>query len=246
MDYRDRFYKSYVTDHLKFAYDDAVKGFEILRKMYTRWYLPVLPADKNTPILDVACGQGQFLYFLGKAGYANCNGIDVSEEQLEIARKIGIQNIAREDVFSFLPKHKEEYGVVVANHIIEHLRKEEAVRLVDAIYGALKPGGLFIVGTPNASYLFAARNIYIDFTHETGYTAASLSQLMRVCGFESVEVYGEKPVPSGFKSTIRAGLWLLVAYLTKMYFAVAYGVGEMKNVIAEPNIFAVGYKKDAK
>jgi SAM-dependent methyltransferase len=227
-DYRKRFYESYVTDHLQFNYQDASQGFELLRILYHRQYLTLLPADKDIPILDIACGQGQFLYFLEKEGYTNCSGIDWSEEQLDIARKMGVT--------------QEQYGVIIANHIIEHLRKDEAVRLLDAVHGALRPGGIVIVGTPNASYLFAARHRYIDFTHELGFTSESLGQLLRACKFQSVEVCGEKPAPYGVKSAVRAGLWYLLDALTKAYFAVAYGVNDAKKIITEPSMFAVGRK----
>ena len=61
---------------------------------YQRWADAVearlrgwLPADKNTPVLDLGCGPGNFLFLMEKRGYTNLTGVDLSGEQIEMARQ---------------------------------------------------------------------------------------------------------------------------------------------------------------
>ncbi|MBL0024752.1 MAG: class I SAM-dependent methyltransferase [Saprospiraceae bacterium] len=49
--------------------------------------------DKNSNILDIGCGTGSFLFHLKKLGFYNTYGIDISQEQINVAHNYGIQNI---------------------------------------------------------------------------------------------------------------------------------------------------------
>src|SRR5437870_7579155 len=47
-------------------------------------------ANKAARIADLGCGYGSFLYFLHEEGYRNIAGVDISAEQVDSARKLGI------------------------------------------------------------------------------------------------------------------------------------------------------------
>jgi hypothetical protein len=47
-------------------------------------------------------------------------------------------------------------------------------------------------------------------THETAFTSQSIRQMLRVCGFESIEVFEERPIVHGLKSLVRLWLWRLL------------------------------------
>jgi len=244
-EYRKRMYDNFVSKHWTYTHSLSDKEYELLHRTSRKRFAGILPQDKNAKIADLACGSGHFLYFLDKEGYKNISGIDISPEQIKAAETKGIKNIKVGDIFGFLPEHKAEFDVIIANDIIEHFLKDEILHFLDLIYGALKPGGIAIISTMNSSSLFGSNVTFIDFTHETGLTPESLKQVMRVCNFEPV-VYGEKPVIYGFKSAARACLWWIMDKVLRMLYIIERGTGSgvwKTDYIFEPRMFAVGRKK---
>jgi len=243
MNYRKRCYESFITTHWNYAHSLSKEEFQLYAKVSKKRFKDILPADKNAKIIDIACGAGHFLYFLQKQGYVNTQGIDLSLEQIENAKKVGVKNLQKADLFEHLPKYKESFDMVIANDIIEHLTKDEVLIFLDLIYSSLLSGGLVLISTPNEQSLFGSAIRYCDFTHEQGFTPGSLSQVMRVCGFKGVSVYGEKPVAHDLRSTVRAGLWWCITNLLKFYSIIERGTGRnlwKRENIFEPRMFAVG------
>ena len=101
----------------------------------------------------------------------------------------------------------EKYDVIVADQVIEHLTKDEAVEALELIHKTLKPGGRVWVFTPNITSLFGSLGTFGDFTHELIFNAKSLAQLLRVCNFSDVEVTGIGPTPYDLRSGIKTVLW---------------------------------------
>lgn len=242
-DYRTKCYDKFVSTHWNYTHTFSKKAYDHYAKVSRKRFKAILPDDKVAKIIDIACGAGHFLYFLQKEGYGNAKGIDLSSEMVEIARKIGINNVEKADLFEYLSEHLQSFDMVVANDIIEHLSKDEIVKFLDLIHQSLKPEGKVLISTINAQSLLGASIVFIDFTHEIGFTPNSLLQVMRVCGFRDVSIYGEKPIVHDFRSTIRAGLWWSVEKIIKSYVTIADGTGRglwKRNNIFEKRIFAVG------
>lgn len=122
------------------------------RAPYLRRLIKIhMPVDRNVRILDLGCGSGAIIYFLREAGYRNILGIDTSAEQIAQAVELGIGEVLRSDVFSFVRNtESESYDVVIAFDIIEHLTKPELFDMADEIYRVLTPGGQWIAHAPNA------------------------------------------------------------------------------------------------
>lgn len=59
------------------------RSFEKTVNEYNLIYEPFLPLNKNSKILDIGCGMGQFLSLLKNKGYKNFQGIGLSQEQVE-------------------------------------------------------------------------------------------------------------------------------------------------------------------
>lgn len=245
MNYRQRCYQSYVSTHWAYGHSVNGKEYELYAKVYKRRFKDIMPADKEAKIIDVACGAGNFLYFLQNEGYINSQGIDLSEEQLELARKVGVNNLKKADLFKYLPKYPESFDMIVANDIIEHLKKDEVLELLDLIFRSLKPFGKVLIATLNTQSLFGSSMLFVDFTHEQGFTPRSLSQVLRVCDFKDVKVYGEKPIAHDFRSGVRVGLWWCITKILKTYRIIERGTGRglsKPNYIFEPRIFATGIR----
>jgi 2-polyprenyl-3-methyl-5-hydroxy-6-metoxy-1,4-benzoquinol methylase len=245
MSYKDRCYNHYVSTHMNYTQTSSVEEYNFFAKISTKRFREFLPNNKKAKIIDVACGAGHFLYFLQKEGYKNTRGIDLSEEQLEVAKKMKVKNVRMADLFTYLPKHPQSFDMIIARDIIEHLKKDEVIELLNLVYQALKLGGKVLIGTPNAQSLFGASTTFIDFTHEQGFTPQSLSQILRVGNFEDVMVYGEKSIIHDFRSAIRAGLWWCIEKTIKLYIIIERGTGRglwKRYDIFEPRMFAIAKK----
>jgi len=175
----------------------------------------------------------------------NIEGIDLSEEQLEVAKKMKVKNIRMADLFSYLPKYPQSFDMIIACDIIEHLNKDEIVKFLDLMYQSLKVGGKILITTLNVQSLFGASTVYNDFTHEQGFTSSSLSQILRIGNFVDVMVYGERPIIHDFRSTMRAVLWWCIEKILKLYVSIERGTGRglwKRHNMFEPRIFAVAKK----
>ena len=148
----------------------------------------------DAKILDIGCGIGQFLHYLSSEGFINSEGIDISPEQVRVAKQflpeLDIKHV--DDHSRFLKDHASTYDVIIMNDVLEHLPKNELIPTVKLILAALRPGGIFIAKTINAAYPFGCSGRYIDLTHEISFHEKSLHQLFRHCGFNKINFYQEE------------------------------------------------------
>ena len=242
MNYRERVFKNYTSTHFANLHSFSKEEYSLFAKVYKKRFGRVLPNSKDAKILDVACGAGHFLFSLQKDGYTDTQGIDISDEQLEVARKAGVKNVIKADLFEYLSGKSETFDVIAASDIIEHLHKDEVLEMLDIFYSSIKPGGTVIISTLNAD----RECLFQDITHETGLTPLSISQVMRLCKFADVKVYGEKPVIHDFRSLIRSILWSILKFSYKTVRVIEKGTGRgfsNQSYIYERRMFAVGHKK---
>lgn len=222
-DYRARIYERYgetLAPELRagtVSSEERERGFASL-------YAPHLPADKSARILDLGCGEGAFLAYLQKSGYAAAEGVDGSEGQVARAKKAGVKNVAQGDFSAFLAARPGAYDCVVAFDVFEHLRKDELLALTDAVFASLKPGGRLIVQTINADGLGWGRQLAADLTHETAFTRYSLSQLFTICGFSSSEFHPLRPA-----SLRRRLAWSAVSFFMSLLHHAETGSGLRRN-----------------
>jgi 2-polyprenyl-3-methyl-5-hydroxy-6-metoxy-1,4-benzoquinol methylase len=226
---RKRLYAAYATTHVGVsAADSQIHGFR-------RDVLPHLPEDRQVRILDIGCGQGTYVRQLLALGFEHTGGIDVSPEQVKIARAAGLTQVSLGDYRDSLGF--AELDVVIATDLLEHLTRSEAMEASERIRQALRPTGILILRVPNAGSPFSGALRYGDLTHETSFTARSLRQLGAAAGFAVVQVYACAPPVHGVKSAVRAAVWWAVSTLIK--FALIAETGQMRGHIVTQNIVAV-------
>jgi 2-polyprenyl-3-methyl-5-hydroxy-6-metoxy-1,4-benzoquinol methylase len=240
MNYRDKFYSKYVSAHTRQLYgeqslDDIKKQFPVWQKYFGRF----LPLDKNAKILDLGCGNGGFVWWLQKIGYQNTEGVDISEEQVQQAEKLRIENIFHGNFLEFLKNKKEVYEVIFARDVLEHFNKEEILDALGAIFVSLKKGGVFIAQTVNAENLLWGRLRHGDFIHELAFTKESITQILTVTGFNEIKIYPQRPVIHGLKSLIRFILWKYIELELKFYLLIE--TGSAKGIFTQ-NLIAVARK----
>jgi 2-polyprenyl-3-methyl-5-hydroxy-6-metoxy-1,4-benzoquinol methylase len=199
------------------------------------------PKDRSARVLDLGTGQGLLLRAARAAGYLAVTGVDTSQEQVAAGLALGIEGIVHGDLLKALEERQEHcLEVVTALDIIEHLSREEFLHLADEVHRVLVPGARWIIHTVNAASPFFGRILYGDFTHEHAYTASSLTQALRVSGFDAVECFEDRPLIHGIPSLIRRGFWFLIRSALWIYLAAETGTTEAG--IFSQNLTAVAYK----
>ena len=140
----------------------------------------------NSKILELGCGPGYLIKYLNKNKFTDVMGIDISDEQIELANK-RVCNAKVADVFEFLKNKNNVFDSIIAIDFIEHFHKEELFQLTNLIFNSLKQNGRLILKTPNGQGLFHRQIIYGDLTHLTIFTPSSLRQLLKISGFENIQ-----------------------------------------------------------
>lgn len=224
MSYKDKFYKKYASTHTESLYGKiSKKDIESNFKIWQSYFSKFLPPNKEVRILDLGCGNGGFVYWLEKVGYKNVEGVDVSEEQINAARKLGTNKVVQGEAGEFLKDKEEFYDIIFARDFLEHLSKNELLGIGEAIHKSLKKDGVFVAQTVNAENLLWGRLRHGDFTHDLAFTKESISQFLKVVGFSEVRVYPQRPVVHGLKSFIRYILWRLIEIWSMFYLLVETG-----------------------
>jgi SAM-dependent methyltransferase len=108
-------------------------------------------------ILELGCGTGWLCNELSRFG--DCLGVDISSLAIEQARQ-AFPNPRFECVDLAEWRPEQTYNVVISHEVIEHLRDQRAH--IQLAYDALRPGGLFVLTTPNA---FAAYGADLEIRH---------------------------------------------------------------------------------
>ena len=144
------------------------RDYELTSKGYGEWYYDCLPVEKNARILDIGCGDGKFISFLQRKGYTGVEGMELSSQQAEEARKnvkCPIHEV--DDAAPFLREKTNTYQMITMNDVLEHVPKQETVSFLKSIHGAINPGGVLVVNVPQVSGLTSIFYRYNDFTHQT-------------------------------------------------------------------------------
>ncbi len=100
----------------------------------------------NAKVLDAPCGAGEVSILLAKAGF-EVTGIDIVDELSGDARAVLAGRFRVADLTAKLPWPDTSFDLVVSIEGIEHL--ENAFAFVREIHRVCRPGGIFIVSTPN-------------------------------------------------------------------------------------------------
>jgi 2-polyprenyl-3-methyl-5-hydroxy-6-metoxy-1,4-benzoquinol methylase len=230
---RDRLYTAYASQHAGCRQGDAA------RLIYRRDIRPALPEPSCGPVVDIGCGQGDLVRLMLADGY-EASGVDVSSEQVALARAAGLELVQEGDYREALASRAGQFAAVVATDILEHLTKPEVLETFDLVAAALMAGGVFIARVPNAGSPFGGHVRYGDFTHESSYTARSVRQLAAAAGFASVTVMPCPPIAHGLVSALRVALWKPISAFYQIALAAETGV--MGGHIVTQNITFVAHK----
>ena len=197
--------------------------------------------SKDLRILEIGCGNGRFVKYLEEQGFEAVEGIDISQDQIDFAKKkFKLTSVSVQDTLPYLRKKKKTYDVIYLVDVVEHLELEYLVELGRCIHERLAPGGRLIMQAPNGLAPLSP-NRFSDVTHLRAYTDYSFTQLQKMFGFETVANYELPPFVHGLKSRVRCTVWrLLLKPGIKLYMLLANG--DAMGSIYTANILSVGIK----
>jgi SAM-dependent methyltransferase len=144
-------------------------------------------------------------YAASNYGFRNPHGVDLSPDDVaHAATLVPEATITYAAADAYLDENAGRFDIIFLKAMLEHVRKDETLPLLEKIRAALKTDGLVIIDVPNMDWLFASHERYMDFTHEAGFTRESLAQVMRNV-FDSVRVVHSTPVVErGIKTKLGA------------------------------------------
>jgi len=220
LEYRKRIYKRYGSQFQGAGIEFDARAAERWARAYD-WYLRGwLPENKDAAIIDLGCGYGRLLSFFKQRGYTNIRGVDISPDQVQIARQI-VPDVFQGNVLDFVSDAPREgsYDLVTSLDLIEHFKKNEVLQFLDGCFRVLKAGGRLVLQTPNAETPWGTYCRYGDLTHEVCFQHNSITQLLKLCGFDRVEAREMGPVPWGYSvtGTLRWLLWQSIRLRLKLY-----------------------------
>jgi 2-polyprenyl-3-methyl-5-hydroxy-6-metoxy-1,4-benzoquinol methylase len=108
-----------------------------------------LAACPGGNLLDVGCGNGNFLVLMQKLGW-NVSGVEPDVNAAMIARErlgviVNIGTLEKADLLD------DSFDAITAHHVIEHIH--DPIRFLREVWRVLKPDGKLVVTTPNIESL---------------------------------------------------------------------------------------------
>jgi len=209
-DFREELYKKYSStfkEHIS-KFDD--RSINATLGKYKKQYLSLFNSyPQSAKVLDLGCGRGILLEFLTNVGYTNALGIDISAEQIEIAKEKDL-NVQQGSIIEFFNSTEEKFDIIFALDIIEHFKRNELIELFNGIYYHLNYNGVFIFNTPNGQGINSNRIIHGDLTHITIFNPYSAEQILRLVGFKKINFFETGPYAKNINGTIRLILWKII------------------------------------
>jgi 2-polyprenyl-3-methyl-5-hydroxy-6-metoxy-1,4-benzoquinol methylase len=138
-------------------------------------------------ILDVGCGEGEFLRVMESAGWL-ARGLDLSGEAVAVACGRGVR--ASQGTLAQASLQPSSFDAITFRLVFEHLR--DPVAALAECRRALKPHGLLWIATPSldaaAHRVFGRNWIHLEPPrHVVLYTASALVGLLTDAGFDVVD-----------------------------------------------------------
>jgi SAM-dependent methyltransferase len=184
-----------------FLLEERYRGSKKDIQKTTEYYLPDLKKAKervgeDKPVLDIGCGRGEFVDLMRQNNF-DAVGIDFNNTQLDLARAKGLP-VIHGDARIHLNKQEENSLLAITGiHIVEHIPFPDLLRLCEAAYRALAPGGIVIFETPNPKNLIVgAHTFHFDPTHIKPLPMEVMELVLETVGFSKISKRPLHPSPT--------------------------------------------------
>ena len=147
---------------------------------------------KGTKVLEIGSASGGLLELLRNEG-ATVSGIELNNEYRDFSKSWGMNVFS--NTIEHLAKHKKEYDIIVAFHVLEHI--VNPMESIGAIFSCLAPNthGIFMGEVPNNNEwgisIFDSeivKQLHYNPYHYYYFTEKTLMKYLRANGFSWVQV----------------------------------------------------------
>lgn len=139
------------------------------------------PASVRTKYMEIGCGTGFVLSGLSKLKNLSLVGSEIYVQGLKLAqrRNPGVDFV---QVDARAMPFYNEFDGIGAFDVLEHIKEDE--RVIENVYGALKPGGKFLVSVPQYQFLWS--QVDVRAHHQRRYSRSELHRKLVKAGFSVV------------------------------------------------------------
>jgi O-antigen chain-terminating methyltransferase len=213
-------------------FEDKFRGTESEIKDRLKVYLPYFKELKTDftkyPVLDIGCGRGELLDLL-KENSIRTIGLDLNASMVEQCKARGFEAVQAEALEYLMQQKPGSLSVITGFHIVEHIPFNFLLRLFEASYRALRPGGIIIFETPDPENLHVGSfSFYFDPSHLHPLAPDVLAFAIENRGFDETEILRLHPRGDGHENDNRDDQYI-AEVLHRFYMEQDYSV--------------IGYKK---
>ncbi len=187
------------VDDLFLAFEDRFRGSIAEIKLRLRSHLDRfrgLPSlFPGRPLLDIGCGRGEWLELLGECGI-DAYGVDRNAHAVDACNRRGLE-ARHADALTHLAQLPDgALGAITIFHLVEHLKLDDLLQLLEQARRTLVTDGLLLIETPNPeSIKVGASTFHYDPTHIRPIPPLLGQFLVESRGFVGVEIVRLNPYP---------------------------------------------------
>lgn len=165
---------------------DSFGRLDAAQEVYYRAELARAGVRSPARVLELGFGNGEFLAFCRQNSWPAL-GTEVNEALIEAARRDGYTAIRAAELGD---EGGEQYDLVVAFDVLEHLNQDDLCRLVALIASLLRPGGVLLARFPNGDSPFGLSLQHGDITHLTTIGSGKVEYLAKFANLDIVFLGG--------------------------------------------------------
>jgi SAM-dependent methyltransferase len=207
-------------------------------------YRRFLPAGLDAPIIDIGCGEGDFVRYLSALGYRNITAVDVDSKSVERLGSLpGVTAVEARADAQFVQTLDGGYALIVVKQMIYYLDRRQAPPFVAALARALTPDGRLLVEIFNGSLLSSRFTELKDPGIVTAYTENGLCRLLEWNGCEVVSLFGVRTGSGSLRAKTYRGLQHLWFALYRLLLILERGRDGELPTIAHKSLVAVARRR---
>ncbi|MBT3659834.1 MAG: class I SAM-dependent methyltransferase [Rhodospirillaceae bacterium] len=176
------------------AYATPTIGPKHIRRLDAEIWAPG-ECRTDMSFLEIGCGTGLFLGYLGAKGVEIYIGIDFDPALTEIVPETVRAHFHVADVWEFAEAeitNGTRYDRIMMFDVLEHFDAADGCRLLQKLKDLLAPNGQIHVKVPNAGSPWGQQFQYGDLTHKTAYTPESMRQQAYAAGYACRDIYAQQ------------------------------------------------------